>query len=324
MSIISTASLLNGDIRKHLDADGLLRPAANETDVIWQQMTLEKFNCLLTNEQLYFKAYGEYSDYDEVKLHEFVRCKSGEIKDRLVSMYDEIERHMFISCWYNSRYLSDVIFKTYAKGDSGIAIGTTVKELEDQLSGNSFSDEISNIVSGNVQYVPQRFLQSGDNPPFDPSQVYAPIFMKGLQFEPDHEFRVCCFRREPKDLTFNSKENVAMRDQFLATVGEQVRSWCESSPVFPYKLKFLTIAERMRDQDTENQLLQGGTATYLKVSPENLIRYIAIKEDSIFKDLNPDEVKKFFQDTFNVSMVESGHTDGFRRFRVTNIGGNTP
>lgn len=50
MSIISTASLLNGDIRKHLDADGLLRPAANETDVIWQQMTLEKFNCLLTNE----------------------------------------------------------------------------------------------------------------------------------------------------------------------------------------------------------------------------------------------------------------------------------
>ena len=90
MSNISTAALLNGEIRKKLDADGLLWPAANETDVIWQQMTLENFNCLLTNEQLYFKAYGEFSDYDEMKLHEFVRCQSGELKDRLVSMYDEL------------------------------------------------------------------------------------------------------------------------------------------------------------------------------------------------------------------------------------------
>lgn len=324
MSNISTAALLNGEIRKKLDADGLLWPAANETDVIWQQMTLENFNCLLTNEQLYFKAYGEFSDYDEMKLHEFVRCQSGELKDRLVSMYDELEKHMFISCWYNSRYLSDVIFKTYAKSDSGIAIGTTVKELEDQLNKNNLSGEIDNIVSGNVQYISQRLLQSEDSPLFDPSQVYAPIFIKGLQFEPDHEFRVCCFRSEPEELIFNSRENVEMRNQFLTTVGKQVRSWSKSSPDFSYKLKFLAIAESMRDQDTENQLLQGSAATYLKVSPENLIHYIAIKDDSIFRDLDADGVKDFFQDTFDISMELSGRSDGFRRFEVMQIGGTTP
>lgn len=324
MSNISTASLLNGEIRKKLDADGLLRLAANETDVIWQQMTLENFNLLLTNEQLYFKAYGEFSDYDEMKLHEFTRYQPDDMKAQLASIYDEIERHMFISCWYNSRYLSDVIFKAYAKGDSGIAIGTTVGELIDQLNRNIVFDEISNIVSGNVQYVPQPFLQNEDTPLFDPSQVYAPVFTKGLQFQPDHEFRVCCFRRKSAKLKFNSKQNIRTRNHILMTVSKKVRSWRKLRPELPDKLKFLASAERYRNQHTANQLSQGGTATYLKVSPEHLIRYIAMKEDSIFKYLENTEIEKFFKDTFDVSMMSSDCSDGFRRFEVTKIGGNTP
>ena len=202
-NIISVASLLNAKYRKKLDNQGLLRPMANETDVIWQQMTLKNFSCLIDTKQLHLKAHSEYSDYDEVKLYEHVKPlikENGnpgvEAENKLISKYNDLERHMFISCWFNSRYLSDIVFNAYAKSPSGIAIGTTVKNLMDQL--HIQEGKIQNIVSGNVQYIPRRDLLKGSL--FEPSQIYAPIFLKGMQFRLDHEFRVCVFCEQPQDL----------------------------------------------------------------------------------------------------------------------------
>lgn len=103
------------------------------------------------------------------------------LKHKLEAAYDKIERNMFISCWYNSRYLSDIIFKMFAKGDNGVAIGTTVRDLMNCLEkiGRTKS-HICNIISSNVQYVPHNFLHSGSL--FEPAQVYAPVFLKGFNF----------------------------------------------------------------------------------------------------------------------------------------------
>lgn len=286
MNTISVTSLLNESYRRELKAEGLIRPDANDDDVIWQQMTLNNFRSLIGSNKLYFKAHSEYTEYDEIKLREFAEPKIESqlkkhdnavrelLKNDLLKIYDKIERHMFISCWYNSRYLSDVIFREYAKGDGGIAIGTTVGKLITCIN-NAYSQdsEIQNIFSGNVQYFSKSRLydKSLGKSLFEPAQVYAPIFLKGMQFRLDHEFRVCI-------------------------------QWGK----------------------LEEHVCQGVTYKLLEVSPADLISLIAVKEDGIINIISEDALIQTFKDQFQIEMEKTSKTayrgNGFKVFEVKKIG----
>lgn len=330
---ISTATLLHESVRRKLQ--DYLRPMANDDDTVWQQMTFERFTWLIYKKQLYMKAYGEYSDYDEMKLRDFSKqhlkdevFKEG-IKEaadaKLREAYNEFEKKLFISCWYSSPDLSDVVFKIYARGNSGIAIGTNVGTLREQLCEAQEqynlepekNNKICNIVCANVQYVPQKNMW--DEELFEPAQVYAPVFLKGLQFKMDNEFRVCVEKEFPEDLEYNSKENQDKTKEWLLVKAEQLKIIRTGT----------RVADLMKEIETEyekfDQKLCHDTPPskiLIPVCPSSLIEYIAIKNDSWFQKLGVSGIKDFFEFWFNIKMTQDPkyQDSGFLVFKVDEIG----
>ncbi len=327
---VSAATLLHENWRRKLQDLGYLRPMANDDDRVWQQMTFEHFVDLVRKEQLYVKAYGEYSDYDEMKLREFVVPhleqdfrEDSNIKEELQSAYDNFEKRIFISCWYSSPDLSDVVFKIYAKGNSGIAIGTRVGILREQMyqAQRDYNNvaggekKIRNIVCANVQYVPQKYMEREEL--FEPAQVYAPIFMKGLQFKMDNEFRVCLEKNAPEELRYNSPDNLVKTNKKLSEYAEQIE-----------KVDGKGLTEKIKEiekdyEEYDRKLREKYCEDFLPICPPSLIKFIAIKDDSWFQKLGEDNIRSLFEKWFDIKMElnKSYRTSGFLVFDVIEIGG---
>ncbi len=331
---VSAATLLHENWRRKLQDLGYLRPMANDDDLVWQQMTFGHFVALIEKEQLHFKAYGEYSDYDEVKLREFIVPHLGQdfredsnIKEELQSAYDNFEKRILISCWYNSPDLSDVVFKIYAKGNSGIAIGTRVGTLREQMyqaqreynNAAGGENRIRNIVCANVQYVPQKYMEREEL--FEPAQVYAPIFMKGLQFKMDNEFRVCLEKNAPKEFRYNSPDNLIKTNEKLLEYAKRIEK------VDREKL-IKEIEEIEKDYEEYDRKLRDDCCdddcdNSLHICLPSLIESIAIKDDSWFQKLGEDKIRVLFENWFDIKMElnKSYRTGGFLVFDVIEIGG---
>lgn len=309
---ISAAELLHEDCRRELRNRELLRSAANGQDCVWQQMTLANFSDLLQRKSLYLKAYGEYADYDEMKLSDFVdvhtrgipdRAMRERIAERLRREYDAFEKKLFISCWYNSRELSDVVFKVYAKGGSGVAIGTDVASLERQLEQTLAVDaRIHHIVCANIQYVRQMRLRTGEL--FEPAQVYAPVFTKGLQFTMDHEFRVCVELEQPQELVLNSAQTVERRRGEAACAAERIRQAGGDCKIASEN--FLEIIDRqeeaLREEEEERLRRCAPRHIYLPVDLPELLRYIAVKDDSWLHSLGTEGIQDLFERRFRLKL----------------------
>ena len=298
---ISAATLLHEKWRRELQ--DYLRPMANDDDTIWQQMTFENFAKLINNQQLYLKAYGEYSAYDEMKLTDFLDTHLKEdfldresIRDSLEQRYSAFEKKLFISCWYNFPDLSDVVFNAYAKGSSGIAIGTSISNLREQLDIALKKDpKIRKIVCANVQYIPQKIMRNEEL--FEPAQVYAPVFMKGIQFKMDHEFRVCVEKEAPEapeEFGYNSEQNLA-KAKLFEIISE---------------MKGAEIAQDVVGRCCPNYM-------YMRICPKSLIQFIAIKSDSVFQKFSDNEIKECFSKWSKIE-IEGGSfaMDGFRIFKI--------
>lgn len=329
---ISAATLLHESMRRKLQE--YLRPMANDDDRVWQQMTFENFVRLIDNKRLYYKAYGEYSDYDEIKLREFVKAHlkeahlgedfKGEIEETLRDMYDKFERKIFISCWYNSPDLSDVVFKIYARGNSGIAVGTRVSALRAQMYNaqerynNGHADnKIRNIICANVQYLPQRYIQEEEL--FEPAQVYAPVFMKGLQFKMDNEFRVCLEKEKSEEYRYNSAQNLENARGMLSKYAEEIKDLDRTDLV-----KHIDRIEKdYEEYDRKLRKNCDPTRTFLPVSLPGLIESIAIKDDSWFHVLGEEKIISLFDKWFKIKMHLSNkyRNSGFLVFDVETIGG---
>lgn len=332
---ISVLELLHEKCRQDLRDKNMLRPAANQSDIVWQQMTLDHFQRLIATQELYCRAYGEYTNYDESKFQEFIQPHMNgkadhKLCEQLEQMYNEFERKLFVSCWYNSRDLSDVVFKVYAKGGSGIAVGTSVQELEKELSGkkeahvwdgiSDYSDGIQNIVCANIQYVPQNSLANEEL--FEPAQVYAPVFLKGYQFQMDSEFRVCIELRKPVNYIYNSDEKKKKRKQKTARAAECLicqghrdrQTAEEMADVFNH-------ADMMAFPNQEQRIQYSHCK--IPVDIDRLIRYIAVKNDGYFLELEEQGTIKLFRNMFNLQMrrIQKDAANGFMIFEVMHKGG---
>lgn len=318
----SASSLLHDKYRRTLRNEGLLRPPANGGDVLWQQMTLENFEKLLRDRSLYFRAYGEYTDYDEMRLHDFIEPhirgyeKAPDV-DRLREVYDIFEKKLFISCWFNSLDLADVSFKVYTKNSIGVAIGTSVDALIRQMSqaGDDYNkdcnhnNKIHSIACANIQYVPQNFLR--DEELFEPAQVYAPIFTKGGQFRMDHEFRVCLEMKEPDMLSYNSAQNQRVRNEWLSRVAQRVKDADAGATE-----TFSVAEEELKENNQMLAHIFEPTNHRLPVNPDELVKYIAIKDDGLFHELGAQVTSELFERTLHVSMVLKQNINGFMVFKL--------
>lgn len=332
---ISAASLLFENYRCDLRNNGLLRKAANSDDIIWQQMSLAHFAKLVFDKSLYLKAYNEYTNYDETKHTQFVKShiyssnneNKSKLEDSLKKAYSKYAERFFISCWYNSKELSDVVFKVYTKGKNGIAIGTNIEALEAQIEASlkkedSFYNDdnnipIKNIVSGNIQYVYQEDLFNEKKQLFEPAQVYAPVFLKGNHFKMDNEFRICVETENQIKLSYNSKEQQEKRDNML-TINKDILLYLNNNLVKNDKNKrdFITsFIEQLAEVPNEN--IQP-THINIKVDPSKCIKYIAIKDDGVFNKLEINNIINIFENCFGIGMKvdETYKAGGFHIFKI--------
>jgi len=333
---VSVLDLLHERCRRDLRDKNMLRPMANRNDIIWQQMTIENFAALIDTGELYCRAYGEYADYDETKFLELIqpliKGKTDQIIcERFENAYKEFERKIFISCWYNSKDLSDVVFKVYTKGGTGVAIGTRVDALAKQLSNaktarvsdsitpsndSIYSDrDIQNIVCANVQYVPQNSLKNEQL--YEPAQTYAPVFLKGYQFQMDNEFRVCIKMKEP--VVYLCNNDLEMKRRNLEEAANQLHQAALVDMGLAGKERIAAIKSKFSEAD-EKAFSSGSSYSHCKlpVNIKELIQYVAVKDDGYYHELGEERIAQIFSNMFHLSIkrVREETANGFMIFEV--------
>lgn len=327
---ISVTSLLNEKTRRNLMNEGLYRNLADDNDILWQHMELNRFAELIINRRLYFKAYREYSHYYEMRLRDYyhkIYEDNDKIKDTLYKTYDEIEKKYFVSCWFNSKMLSDMAFDTYAKNFRGIAIGTTAKDIINVLNDATIDEEkIANIYCGNVQYVSQNALKNEEL--FDTAQVVAPVFLKGKQFMMDKEYRVCVEIEDPAEINWYRGTNLEKHDRQLKNAAKVLDSLIkkkyddlDDKEIINQFTKLITVFMK------ESEFVESGepTSRYVNIDLLSLVKYIAVKKDELFGIMSDDEIIKMFEYCFKIKIreIKSGvyesDTSGFKVFQVDSL-----
>lgn len=237
--VINVPTLLDESCQKDLRNNGTLQKMVQSDDLIWQQMELGHFISLIDNKQLYFTRFDTFADDDELTSSKYTsillepysnlsKDSNGleNCKKKFQQLLEKNEKQLYISCWYNNRNLSDIAFKQYAekvgnkknesdsddksaikKNKIGIAIGTSVRNLCSVLN-DSFKKEVSSSYTfsvekclvGNVQYMNIGELTS--KRVFEESQIFAPAYLKGMQYFMDHEMRVCLKVKNYQDGAF--------------------------------------------------------------------------------------------------------------------------
>ncbi len=300
---IVPALMLYEDIRDKLGNDGILRPIAKDSDQIWQQMKLENFDNLITNKSLYMKAHSEYSDYDERKIPKYIdTCyKTSKDKDRLEKALEEIENQVYISCWYSSSNLSDVVFKQYS--DDGIAIGTDVGTFIECINDalNSLSNPNAKgckCYVGNIQYIYSKELSEGNI--FENTQIICPLFLKGMQFKADNEFRLCVLKEstEKTESTENTEDANGnnIKEEICCGIGnltEKELSNLTEKELSNGSRKNISITLANADDAIEiiNRKLDAKSFD-LTINFKKLIKRVAFKNDGIYSRLETSKLEK--------------------------------
>ena len=160
---------------------------------IWQQMPGNSFFNLLSKKQLYFKQFSVYDSRDErqLKFYENNYFLDDQYEQKMI---DDFAKTAYISCWYQSDNLTDIVFKEYAKGSVGVAIGTTVELLLKTLnrkickpSGNGIKNE---LFYGDTVYLGDQRCKNLKLS--DPADLISPLFIKSENHNDDREFRLAC------------------------------------------------------------------------------------------------------------------------------------
>jgi len=168
------------------------RTCSNPT--VWQQMSINYFFNLLTTNRLFFKRISAFTARDERPLdfYEATYFKdTGTPQDTMLhKIIQDFTDTVYISCWYHSDNLTDIVFKEYAKGSVGVAIGTDVNTLLNKLVENADSDSphSDELFYGDTVYLGD--LPSKTRILTDSSDLITPLFVKSENHNDDREFRL--------------------------------------------------------------------------------------------------------------------------------------
>lgn len=285
------------------------RMVVQEEDIIWQQMSWENFKKLIDNECLYMKNYMEYSDYEEKKkVAYFENLKTGS-KDR----YNELEQSIYVSCWYNSKDLSDMAFNQYTGGLGGIAIGTTVKDLLENLEKNfNKIKDIERIYVANTQYISEN-----EKNIFPENDFILPIFLKDIRFCSDNEFRVCVKIDEKQKSQLS--RYLELRKNKLAEVSQVARDEIEGN--IKDTLEILDKrSKNLEDEYSKIKEEKNKIAAILYPFEPKMIKYIAIKNDGLCSEEGITEINEILEKAIPITLKKSEKivTESFRVYDMVN------
>lgn len=177
--------------------------------VLWRYMDFTKFVSLLDKSALFFARADKLGDPFEGYLphpnsaaaRDFYEGHPDGYQTMLKSI-KESSRFMLISCWHESDYESDAMWKLYSKNDNGIAIKTDFGSL-----ANSFTST-PKVYIGRIDYIDYRseFLPHND--------LLSAFLCKRKSFEYEHEVRAIvqiprpCYRNTEQKSTIDVTQDI--------------------------------------------------------------------------------------------------------------------
>ena len=162
--------------------------------VLWRYMDLPKFLSMLEKRALFFARADKLGDPFEgsfSRANELLRPSLyGEGSEDLTRVYSEymksLTRFTLINCWHQNDVESQAMWRLYSRGQDGVAVKTTFKNLKDCLTGSE------PIYVGRVNYVDYstEFIRE-DN-------AFGPYLYKRKSFEHEREIRAV-FQKTPDE-----------------------------------------------------------------------------------------------------------------------------
>lgn len=176
---INEINKLNNHYRCHGESDF-------ESSMIWQQMSIEFFYNLLNKNKLFFRRMNEYDSKDERSIEFFKTTYQNYLgpNNKKKIIIDDFSNTVYLSCWYHSDNLTDVIFKEYTKGSAGVAIGTDVQTLIENIQHNDENE----LMVGDVVYLSDKVCET--KVLTNLSDLITPLFLKSENHNDDREFRL--------------------------------------------------------------------------------------------------------------------------------------
>ena len=174
---------LDPDIRKFHNP-----PSANA--ILWRYMDFTKFIALLERRALFFARSDKLNDPFEgsfpqknikaryVNLHPEFEEVLLSLPSLMSAFWMQLKRFTLVSCWHESNYESEAMWKLYASANGGLAIKTRF----DSFVKSFITDEKIHI--GKVQYVDY------DNDLIPEDDPLSPYLHKRKSFEHEQEVRV--------------------------------------------------------------------------------------------------------------------------------------
>jgi hypothetical protein len=169
-----------------------LEPLALQ-DPLWRYMDFAKFVAMLATKKLYLTSVdklGELGDKFE-GLFPIVPKFTGFFADKDRQRYyaeknKDARKFYYVNCWHGNDNESDAMWKIYVKGNQGIAIRTTVRQLK-----SSLEESLEQIWIAKVKY-----LDKWKSVPSNPT-LHA-CLRKRKSFEHEKEVRMIWFDKDAK------------------------------------------------------------------------------------------------------------------------------
>ena len=169
---------------------GIGQPKDNTT--LWRYMSFEKFVNVVATGSLFFARADKYNDKFEGYIPESTTLPHKPEVNRVDS---NLRPYIMCNCWHKREEESMGMWDKYHLRNSGIAIKTTMENLE-----NSLPDK-PNVFIGKIEYINNH--NEIEMPEDVDNFLYYPYFYKRKPFEYEHEVRaIIDISSIPRDVSY--------------------------------------------------------------------------------------------------------------------------
>lgn len=174
------------------DHRSLSKPAL--ADSLWRYMDFTKFVGMLVNKGLYLSRLDRLGDTYEGWVPKSLKRHYGgffgqEFMERDLKLRKQaraLRRLFFVSCWHANDEQSDSMWKLYLKGNEGIAIRTTFRNLQASLGGAPEELWIYKII-----------YADSEKKPIHGGSMLRACLTKRMPFANEEEVRVVWRKKKP-------------------------------------------------------------------------------------------------------------------------------
>lgn len=174
--------------------------------IIWRYMNIEKFLSILENSELFFSRLDvledKYEGHLPKKNKDIIVNLSNE--KSVIDYYLSLKKHCHVNCWHMNDEESAGMWSSYAPGNSGIAIKSTIGRLK-----KAFKDAVENIIIGPVSYIDY------DNDSINEDSVFAASFYKRKNYKSEQEVRA--FTSTMSNCTLNSNGGYNLENETVTS-----------------------------------------------------------------------------------------------------------